>query len=494
MKISWKTSVFASIPLALTLALGLSCSNDSKDDDASTSGDEVAASNPLATAYPGALALSVFPDESASAGLMLQAEGDAAKQIARPPKEKLDDAKKRLKGEADCFDKTMAGEHQGGGAPTTCYDFDSDMNPVSNNGREYGTTDGTDGSGQACMVTFAKQQVDEIVFKVDRALGMVQGLLCAAKKKAAADGSELSLPEVGSDGLNLKSAMEDELGKVGDFGMNSALMTAYKNDDGSVGYKTIVSFSTPNGAEDEITLRHNPSNGDSKDESGVLTFKRSGGMQGAPLVGDKVQVMSINYERKTDDDGEEKSIAELRTANISTDYEPLNSKGLVAFENLPREASNSDIEAIKFVAFDINPETGVGDLSYWKNPGGRYTESARGFLFNIKEEDGALAGCGISGATRDVSVMAALEDTTGDKILAPVRYWHPRPGGWSASPDADPRYSSTEGNKITEQCFKQNTETGKYVKTSTHERGYDVKEGSDVEPPRRPDLPPPIQN
>lgn len=494
MKIAWKKSLYFSIPIATCLAVGLACSSGSDDEESSSSGDEVSEVNPLATAYPGALALSVFPNESDSAGLMLQSEDDAAKQISRPPKEKLDDAKKRLKGEGDCFDKTMAGENEGGGAPTTCYDFDSDMNPVSNNGREYGTTDGTDGDGQACMVTFAKQQVDEIVFQVDRALGMVQGLLCAAKKKAAEDGSELNLPSINSDGLNLKAAMEDELGKVGDFGMNSAVMTAYENDDGSVGYKTIVSFSTPNGAQDEITLRHNPSSGDSNDESGVLTFKRTGGMGGAPLASDKVQVMSINYERKTIDDVE-KSIAELRTANISTDYEPLNSKGLVAFENLPEEASNSDIEAIKFVAFDMNPETGAGDLSYWKNPGGRYTESARGFLFNIEEENGVLKGCGISGATRDVSVMAALEDTTGDKILAPVRYWHPRPGGWTASPDADDRYTSTEGNKVTEQCFEQNSDSGKYEITGTDSsRGYEVTAGSDVQPPRRPDLPPPIQN
>jgi hypothetical protein len=105
-------NILFSSPSYFTLALALSCSNDSKDDDASTSGDEVAGVNPLATAYPGALALSVFPNESDSAGLMLQAEDDAAKQIARPPKEKLDDAKKSLKGEADCFDKTMAGENE----------------------------------------------------------------------------------------------------------------------------------------------------------------------------------------------------------------------------------------------------------------------------------------------------------------------------------------------------------------------------------------------
>lgn len=506
MKSSWKKSLIVLFPLATSLAFGFSCSKDSGDDASNDSGgnDEVSAVNPLATAYPGSLALSVFPDQISSTGLLLVTQDAAAKQIGRPPKRKLEDAKKRLKGEGDCFDKTMAGEHQSNGKPTSCYNFDSDMTPFKyaapdNNRIDiFGTKDGTDGNGQACMVTFAKEQVDQIIFKVDRALGMVQGLLCAAKKKASADGTELQLPEVGADALQLKAAMEGELGKVGNFGMKSAIMSAYENDDGTVGYKTVVGFKTPNGAVDEITLRHNPASGDSSDESGVLTFKRTGGLSGAPLQdqqqgGEKVEVMSINYERKIDGNGEEKSIAELRAANISVDFEPLNSKGLVAYENLPEDAENSEIEAIKFVAFAIDPETGAGDLSYWKNPGGRFNESARGFLFNIKEKDGVLSGCGVSGATRNVSVMAAIADTNGKKVLKPVRYWHPK-ANENTDPDADDRYSGQEGNKVTEQCFKQNVTSGKYEISGTEsERGYDVKDGSDIEPPKRPDLPPPVK-
>ena len=77
-------------------------------------------------------------------------------------------------------------------ALVSCYQFDSDMNPTQNpSGQLYGTTDGTVGgsirsgapnSSEACMVAFARQQVQESVDSVDRSLNLVSGLLCQAKK------------------------------------------------------------------------------------------------------------------------------------------------------------------------------------------------------------------------------------------------------------------------------------------------------------------------
>ena len=77
------------------------------------------------------------------------------------------------------------------------------MNPTQNpSGQLYGTTDGTVGgsirsgapnSSEACMVAFARQQVQESVDSVDRSLNLVSGLLCQAKK----DGLDSGLPAVG---------------------------------------------------------------------------------------------------------------------------------------------------------------------------------------------------------------------------------------------------------------------------------------------------------
>jgi hypothetical protein len=466
-------------------------------DTGNGSEEEVTEANILASAYPGALALSVFPDTSTS-NLRLQ-EKDTEKSQSYA--EKLEDARKRLKGEADCFESRFLQEPTQSQGNVTCYNFDSDMNPseFAGDNQTWGTTDGTDGNGQACMVTFAKAEVDEIVFKVDRALAMVQGLLCAAKKAAVADGSTLALPTADdTTGLNLKTAMESELAdKTSKITMDSAVMTAYNASNGTTGYQTQISFTNPLGTTDTIILRHVPAETDDGTESGVLTFKRSPSGEEPDNIDPnqshlKYDVMSINYERDRSGDTDQ-VVAELRSAMIHQDYEPIDDSGLVAYDNVPDQAANGDIHAIKYVAFDMSPETGAGNLSYWMNPGGNVNESARGFLFKIEaSDDDVLKGCGISGATRDVSIRGSLADTTGEKVLKPVRYWHPR---WSdnISTDKNARYDAQEGNKITEQCFTQDSSVGKYVidtSKTTSDEGYDVKEGSDVAPPKRPDAPP----
>ena len=495
--------------IAGSLALGSCGSKDDSDETTETSSttdgtDDVSSVNALATAYPGDLALSVFPDSETS----LRLQDDAASQdaaIDKPYEEKIEEAENRLKGEGDCFDPSLMGEHKSE-TQVTCYDFDADMNPTtsSSNGNTYtvGTEDGTDGNGQACMVTFAKAEVSSIVFKVDKTLAMVQGLLCSAKKAAVAAGSELVLPTVGDEaGLDMLTAVNSEMPSGRGITMSAAVMSAFENSDGSTGYMTEMTFTNSEGSTDVISLRHVPPTTEGGDESGVLTFMRSpngtdNGDQNQQW--NKYDVMSINYIRTTATDGTEQMQAELRSAMINKSYEPIDSDGLVAYGNVPDAAQNSDIHAIKYVSFDLNPANGAGTLSYWMNPGGNITEAARGFLFNIAADDsGVLSGCGVSGAAWGVSIRASLADSTGATVLEPTKFWHPLPGtNTHANPDT--RYVDEDGNSgnlITKQCFSQNASGVYAIDTAetTHARGYDVLVGTaaGVEPPSRPEMPPP---
>lgn len=207
--------------------------------------------------------------------------------------------------------------------------------------------------------------------------------------------------------------------------------------------------------------------------------------------------MAISYQNTVAADGTKAVIAELNQARIHSDYAPLSAKGLVSFAAIPPSASNDNIASIKYVSFDINPDTGAGNLSYWMNPGGNLVESVRGFLFNFRAgTSGLLSGFGFSGATSDVSIRGVNANAA--LSLAPTRYWHPR-DSQNTNVHKDARYTANEGPSVTKQCFVQAAsglyEIDKAFTTST--QGYDIIAGSDTSvraparPPEREALPPP---
>jgi hypothetical protein len=238
----------------------------------------------------------------------------------------------------------------------------------------------------------------------------------------------------------------------------------------------------------EVHLVHSPTSETA--DKGTLWFKSKpvAGADDINNTANKFDLMSINYSRSTKH-SQQRVQFEVRQAMIEKSYDLFTDGGLVNYGSVPDDAENDLIHAIKYVAFDINPETSEGDLSYWMNPGGRIEESARGFLFNVSDNEGRLEGCGVSGATNSVSIRKAVTDPGEDDILAPTRYWHPREDQ-NIHPDKDSRYSANEGSSITKQCFKQNDEGIYEIDTSktTHDRGYDVlaKASAKVDPPEVP--------
>jgi len=439
----------------------------------------------LATAFPGSLALAVFPEGSAAALLLSETPVDnpnATKTVA----EKVEETKKILSGEAEsCFNPQLMREWRRDSV--TCYEFDSDMNPSEWAGdiRKFGTKDGTNGEGEACMVSFTRSEVQESVQIVDQGLALVSGMLCQAKK----DGLASTLPAIGEK-LDLTPSAGKATGAESP--VTKASLERLADVEGSPVYRSEIALTDRSGAVREFWLVHSPAADGS--ETGTLWTKATGGLTaGGPQndpnnMSNMNRVMSVNYARTTES-GIPRMRFEVRRAHIVKTLEPFTASGLVNYGVISENAANSENNANKYVAFDMNPDTGAGTMSYWINPGGSFNESARGFLFNVEADasTGALSGCGISGATQDISIRKSLSDST--KQLKPVRHWHPR-GATNISADKDSRYGNGEGNKVTKQCFKQGT-TGVYaIDTAkiTDPRGYDVTapEGAGVEPPKAP--------
>ena len=483
-----KTYLFV-YSLILTLA-NLSCSKDSSD---SGSGDatigNASETNALATTYPDALAISVFPDSSSTS--LALADSSDKENI----KEKRKDIDKRLKGTSDsCMDRSIFSS-DGASETITCYEFDNDMNPY-NNGPSGGggTTTGKHTTGEACMVAFARQEMSESVNRVERSLALISGMICQAKKS----GADTSLPDEGVENEKdfsaaLKSAAGDTMP------VTEAKMSRLADIDGRAVYRSDVAITDPKGNAMEVHLIHSPgettANG-VKEESRTLWMITPGLAPGQTDPSDnnfanKKRVMSINYTRQ-EVDGEPRMRFEVRRAAILSSIDPVTAEGLVNFAGIPEGEGNSTSSSFSFTRFDMHPDTNVGSMAYWKNPGGNYNESARGFLFKIEAQaDGSLKGCGVSGATGNVSIRQSLTTATTDDELKPVRYWHPFAAS-NTSADKDSRYNGArEGPYVTVQCYKQNIATGLYeidTDETAHESGFDVVEQANntIAPPPEP--------
>lgn len=450
-----------------------------------TSAYTASLTNKLSVAFPASLALSVFPKGSGTS-LMLDEAVTAADESSI--KEKVQKREKKLDGKSDeCLDLASLKE-MNHGSTVKCYEFDSDMNPFKTtdvNKGEFGTLDGSDGKGEACMVAFARNETQDSVDTIDTALDLFSGMLCQGKKDGVGEKALAA-----GESLDLKDSFSGAAG--GMLTVTEASMARLADKDGAEVYRSDIAFTGEGGRTFEAHLVHSPS---ADGEKGTLWFKRGGGTTGSgsgsgsasgsgsgPAVdpnnsANKNHVLSINYEKSTVD-GVPHVAFEVRRASIVNTIDPFTAEGLVNYAGVAEEAQNSEINAIKYVAFDGNPDTNEGNLSYWMNPGGSYNESARGFLFNVTADatTGILAGCGVSGATTNVSIRKALGDASATNVLAPTRYYHPQENH-NIHPDKDPRFNKNDDFFITEQCFVQDATTKLYsvdTAKTTDDRGYSV--------------------
>lgn len=522
-------------------------------------------SNTLAEAFPGTLALSVFP-QSINTTVSVSLTDDANQKDSRSPVEKLDETVSIISGNADsCLPASLAKDALGE-VTNSCYEFDSDMiystSVQGGQTRTLGTKDGTDGNGEACMVSFARGKMQSAVSLVERAKDRFAALLCQAKKDGAAE----NLPAIGAT-LDLKANLEKVMaGKVD--AVNVASIQRLEDVDSRPVYKMTISITDSKGGTSytrEMNLVNSPG-ADAETFDGVLWVRRSSSGGGAKLAEgplqqtEKDRLFSVVYSGSSDDGtGNPKLTYELRKAKVHVDLvsSAFTDSGVLDV-NVGRDfsvastdrnygahkkvdgsyyaQSNDAIEGINYIAFEVNPQTNAGNISYWQNPGGRYTEPTRGMVFNAEQDldSGKLKGCAVSGASGSFSDGISIGSSIKNgQTLIPASYWHPflntsnQMNNWVVAPvllvDAngdsfyqgsangpvpgqqsivkswyipkitDSAVASTfvtesNGNYITRQCFVQNDDGVYTIDTGSISQaaGYEIISGTSESRPKPP--------
>lgn len=496
--------------------------------DSSTSQNsyEEAVSALLSNAFPSSLALTVL---STSTGSSLRLAGDdeeTGEEVdpnAKSLEQKIEDQEKIARGEADSCMPDAIGKGIARGESETCYEFDQDMIYGRNaaDADYLGTLDGESASGEACLVSFSRGQVTSVMGMVDQTLGFGMAAICQHKKL----NEDSSLPETGEAALDLAPALENLFGSKAT--VTSAKLERLEDvDDHPVYRMVIVATMGRDSIKRTIGIIHSPHDDENKEYSGTI-YTIMEGVPGFAAGGGgndgttKFQHMSITYNRTLSDDGEPRLVAELRSAQINEDilaeHDAINDQGVLDLNvgtNIETATlgasgygdyegyaeSNQAVNAITYVAFNLNPDSGEGNLAYWKNPGGNYYENARGFNIAVeRNDDDQLAGCATSGSastdfTAGTSIRRFLNDAEeeNDLTLAPKGFWHPFMNTpTSTGTDADGSYkqrtqvsgqvtkwyvpqvsdstaastfvTSQNGSYITRQCFVQDADSGLYV-------------------------------
>lgn len=484
-----KTYLQTALYAMLTAGL-VSCGTVDDDESDSTSttseetdGDDIESENPLVAAYPDNLALSVFP-QSVSSSLALQDSTtvDTTEEDKKRPDEIVEERREILQGgeDSECFSDGIFDDRKG--ETITCYEFDNDMNPFNNGpAGSGGTATGKHTDGEACLVAFARQEVLNATQYVDRSLNTVAGMLCAVKKA----GGDTDLPE--DDAENDYTELLTT--NVPDAGFTVAKI---KNLGEGV-YRTHIALEHGEQTFEMVLVYQEGSTED--ENSGVISYTKSRPTGGAAKLQDEnnsenmIDYVSVKFAQAYDDNERLRTTSEVRFASIEKTLDGLDTQGIVNYDVIPQSSQNDTSNNFKYVQFDIDAETSEGDISYWRNPGGRFEESARGFVFNISADEttGVLSGCGASGAASTSIRDTMSSEGEGTSSLIPVLYWHPFDGN-NTHEDKDPRYTQDQGPSITVQCFSQDSTSGLYEidydatkalsdttdETAIDTRGYDV--------------------
>lgn len=539
--------------LKWTLGLSLfltftSCSKKDNSSDGESDGAPGAATGGLAVgsslegAYPDSLAISVFPEEidSEITGAGTLAVGLVeAETKTKPLREKIADQKRFLSGQGDscippALQNTMRISNE------NCYEFDQDMIYGSKGSNTNGTHDGKNSKGEACLVSFARSKVNDVVQLVEETTGFVAAAICQSTKDSPSTG----LPSIGED-LDLKGALQKALGnRLAQ--VDSAVMTRLDDQEDRAVFKTRFQIKDQRNRTRTIEIVHSPAADGTNDTfSGRLSLEMEGDVGDGPSIDSKKRMMSIQYERARE--GENNRIRyELKTARLASSLATnAFSDGILNLNVGTNQngdytgftQSNDAASGIMYISFDMDPDTNVGTMSYWQNPGGNFTEPARGLVFNLnlKEDptDAAKSvyqGCANSGAS-DYSIRQSIKES---KTLKPDGFYHPffntnSQGGCGAitegsdasrdfqertctAPNGGSEVSkwyvpkildeikanefvkNQKGNLITRQCYMQNKDGLYVINDTTETAGYDLirtTETNKIIAPPSHQLPPP---
>jgi hypothetical protein len=483
--------------------------------------------NELAGAYPEGMTFSAFPlsvDEdpgAAAPGTLIlglndlylsQAAQEGYNPFLKHPREKLQDAQARLNGTAlSCFDPGLLDAllSGGGNSSEVCFGFDygiingtamgsmdqGQINPVISDIDEASRTDATvrtafqdaistpETSGEACMVTTARQLIKSSIGQVEAALNLMQGLLCESKIDESIEG----LPAAGEKIDLTKMLANAPVRQGGSVNYKTAEMENITEADAERSvFKTTISISTSFGSSKdyEYVILHSPSKGSNTEYDGVISLKFS------DTNSDFIYASSVKYIKSGKTAADQKLNFEVKSANIKSDYTPFTEEGYVDL-NAGADSSgnyngqaNDHISNIKYFAFDINPSTYAGNVAFFANPGGMLNERARGFIFEVTQNsDGTLQGCSVAGA-HSTSIRKSIADQT---EITPTGCFTPQiSNGTCGNPN------DNMGHQVWKQCFKQDTQGIYKIDTAktSGANGFDILNNSSehdivVAPPPR---------
>jgi hypothetical protein len=538
----------------------------------------LAVTTDLSLAVPDSLAIAVFPQTVDSTAAT--AAGTIAVSLtadAPPPpaefgdktlRQKIEFQKDVINGKAEsCISESLFNDLKA--VSEKCYEFDQDMIyggkfPVGTAGTDqmYGTVNGKNSTGEACLIAFAREEVGDVVSTVEQSMALVQAAMCQANK----DTKDLKLPDEVGKSMDLKKPLATALGKRLLITVEAGSLKRLEDSENRKVYKTTIVI--VRGAKKRtINMVHSPAeNGTNDTFNGQIWVDMEGSIrnnQPGPAAGgeSKRSLFSIEYARSIDADTSEPRIQyELRSGEFAASLaDKAFDAGILDFNANTNAAGayvkpdktlyngNDGASNIKYVSFDMNPETNAGTLSYWRNPGSNYDENTRGLIFNLSHNDaGDLTGCANSGAasvdfSNGTSIRKALktgaelapqgflhpfmridpldqgctiasapagtEDATGTylQLLCPgqigtpsqtVKWYRPQVEALTAANDF---YKKQAGAYVTRQCYTQNAESGVYeIDNSSYgakeAAGYELISTADttkvVLPPRF-KLPPP---
>ena len=449
----------------ISLGFLLSCGGINPEEaagDSSTSaisGSGGGSSKQFEIVFPTELTFSVFPQDSSvsSSFSLLEKRG---KTIAK----KKQDLEQLIGGEASTCLAGILSLQPAPPSAVSCYEFDQEMlygdNP-SPGETYYGTQNGKDAAGEACLISFARWKNFEVEQLIDMSLGIVASMLCLAKKSG-----QYSLPSSGSE-IDLSTLLASDLSSVAK-NISEAKIKRLSDSENRPVFQSKIKWTLQNGETQELNLVHRPKSETSNSEyDGVLwTISKSSNNQDSSQpsqpfkyegLGSKSfeiqntqnlsdQYLSIQYKKSLE---AEKPIlrAELRRARLNSVLasNAFNKYGVLDLNvgtdssgnyidpqtNKAFQQQNDAISGISYIALKRNTEDDTGILSYWENPGANYSENARGMIFELNRDEsgGGLKGCGLSGATgsnasSNLSIRKAIKEGK-ENLLSPKGFYHP---------------------------------------------------------------------
>jgi hypothetical protein len=331
-------------------------------------------------------------------------------------------------------------------------------------------------SGDVCMVGTARQQIDEVSSYIDMVSGIVAAMLCQGKKDGKIDGV---MPEETT--LDFTQPLQGAADAAADASIGDMVISyagvARLADDSATSrpvYRSDVELKI-NGKDFAIHLVNSPIEAGDLLGSGTiwLSHEHVSNNKNTNKEDTKTKAISITYQKDYDEKNPEKLRLnfEMRLGYFHTDFDVFGDDGVVDYNvgadftadktsplygnygaSTEASAANEYAERMAYVVYDGYPEVGVGRMSYWVNFGGKYDETARGFVFETEIVDGRFQGCGLAGATTSelgtgISIRKSLYE---ELDIEPRGYIRPL------------ACTDKSGTKVWEQCFFRDKQ-GKFL-------------------------------